>query len=71
VEEPLEGLVSSIRAVTGDPMIIALNTSADPTAILSSLRAGINEYLYRRCGIRCAKRSSGARRSAAGGAAVD
>ena len=24
--EPLEGLVSSIRAVTGDPMIIALNT---------------------------------------------
>jgi len=44
--EPLEGLVSSIRAVTGDPMIIALNTSADPTAILSSLRAGINEYLY-------------------------
>ncbi|MGO9227612.1 MAG: CpaE family protein [Bryobacteraceae bacterium] len=44
--EPLEGLVSSIRAVTGDPMIIALNTSADPDAILSSLRAGINEYLY-------------------------
>ena len=44
--EPLEGLVSSIRAVTGDPMIIALNTSADPGAILSSLRAGINEYLY-------------------------
>ncbi|HEY1221134.1 MAG: AAA family ATPase [Bryobacteraceae bacterium] len=44
--EPLEGLVSSIRAVTGDPMIIALNTSADPAAILSSLRAGINEYLY-------------------------
>jgi pilus assembly protein CpaE len=44
--EPLEGLVSSIRAVTGDPMIIALNTSADPSAILSSLRAGINEYLY-------------------------
>jgi pilus assembly protein CpaE len=45
-KEPLEGLVSSIRAVTGDPMIIALNTSADPSAILSSLRAGINEYLY-------------------------
>jgi len=45
-KEPLEALVSSIRAVTGDPMIIALNTSADPDAILSSLRAGINEYLY-------------------------
>jgi pilus assembly protein CpaE len=44
--EPLEGLVSSIRAVTGDPMIIALNTAADPSAILSSLRAGINEYLF-------------------------
>jgi len=27
-------------------MIIALNTSADPEAILSSLRAGINEYLF-------------------------
>jgi len=45
-KEPLEGLVSSIRAVTGDPMIIALNTAADPAAILSSLRAGINEYLF-------------------------
>ena len=45
-KEPLEGLVSSIRAATGDPMIIALNTTAQPDAILSSLRAGINEYLY-------------------------
>jgi len=45
-KEPLEGLVSSIRAATGDPMIIALNTTAEPDAILSSLRAGINEYLY-------------------------
>jgi pilus assembly protein CpaE len=42
---PLEGLVNSIRNAIGDPMIIALNTSADPDAILSSLRAGINEYL--------------------------
>ena len=45
-KEPLEGLVASIRAATGDPMIIALNTSAESDAILASLRAGINEYLY-------------------------
>src|SRR6478672_13698152 len=45
-KEPLEGLVASIRAAAGDPMIIALNTTADSDAILSSLRAGINEYLY-------------------------
>ena len=45
-KEPLEGLVASIRAAAGDPMIIALNTTADADAILSSLRAGINEYLY-------------------------
>jgi pilus assembly protein CpaE len=43
---PLESLVESIRNAIGDPMIIALNTSADPEAILSSLRAGINEYLF-------------------------
>ena len=45
-KEPLEGLVASIRAVTGDPMLIALNTSAASDAILASLRAGINEYLF-------------------------
>src|SRR5258708_3921020 len=45
-KEPLEGLVASIRAAAGDPMIIALNTTADSDAILSSFRAGINEYLY-------------------------
>ena len=44
--EPLEGLVGSIRNAISDPMIIALNTSADSDAILSSLRAGINEYLF-------------------------
>jgi len=44
--EPLETLVSSIRGAIGDPMIIALNTTADSEAILSSLRAGINEYLF-------------------------
>ncbi|HTS28506.1 MAG TPA: AAA family ATPase [Bryobacteraceae bacterium] len=45
-KNPLEGLVSSIRSVISDPMIIALNTTADSEAILSSLRAGINEYLF-------------------------
>jgi pilus assembly protein CpaE len=44
--EPLEGLVTSIRGAIGDPMIIALNGTADPDAILASMRAGINEYLY-------------------------
>jgi pilus assembly protein CpaE len=45
-KEPLEGLVASIRAATGDPMIVALNTTAESDAILASLRAGINEYLF-------------------------
>ncbi|HTP31148.1 MAG TPA: AAA family ATPase [Candidatus Acidoferrales bacterium] len=44
--EPLEGLVSSIKAASGDPMIIALNTTANAESILSSMRAGINEYLF-------------------------
>ena len=44
--EPLENLVASIRGAIGDPMIIALNTTAESDAILASLRAGINEYLY-------------------------
>jgi pilus assembly protein CpaE len=45
-KEPLEGLVTSIKNATGDPMIIALNNTADANTILSSLRAGINEYLF-------------------------
>ena len=45
-KEPLEGLVASIRTAIGDPMIIALNTTAESDAILSSLRSGINEYLF-------------------------
>jgi pilus assembly protein CpaE len=45
-KEPLEGLVASIRGAIGDPMIIALNNSAESDAILASMRAGINEYLY-------------------------
>src|SRR3954453_21427768 len=45
-KEPLEGLVTSVKSAAGDPMIIALNTTTDADAILSSLRAGINEYPY-------------------------
>jgi hypothetical protein len=35
--QPLEGLVASIRNATGDPMIIAVNNSANADVILSSL----------------------------------
>jgi pilus assembly protein CpaE len=45
-KETLEGLVASIRNAIGDPMIIAINTMADADIILSSMRAGVNEYLY-------------------------
>jgi pilus assembly protein CpaE len=45
-KEPLEGLLQSIRNAAGDPMIIAVNTSADADTILAALRAGVNEYLY-------------------------
>lgn len=44
--QPLEGLVAAIRNATGDPMIVAVNTSASADTILSALRAGVNEYLY-------------------------
>lgn len=44
--ESLDNLVTSIRSAIGDPMIVVLNTSADPEMILASLRAGIHEYLY-------------------------
>ena len=45
-KEPLGGLVTAIRAAAGDPMIVALNTVAEADAILASLRAGIDEYVY-------------------------
>jgi pilus assembly protein CpaE len=44
--QPLESLVTSIKMAAGDPMIIAVNTSADADTILGALRAGVNEYLY-------------------------
>jgi pilus assembly protein CpaE len=45
-KDSLDTLSAAIRTAAGDPMIVALNTSADSDAILASLRAGINEYLY-------------------------
>src|SRR3954453_7220478 len=39
-KEPLEGLVTSIKAAIGDPMIIALHTKVDADTVLSSMRAG-------------------------------
>jgi pilus assembly protein CpaE len=45
-KEPLEGLVSAIRNVTGDAMVIALNNNADASVILAAMRAGVNEYIY-------------------------
>ena len=35
-----------IRAKTPDATIVALHTTADPDAILSAMRAGVNEYVY-------------------------
>jgi len=75
-KNPLENLVASIKNAIGDPMIIALNTSADPESILSSLRAGINEYLYpplkeplrKTLEKRSAERSRGARAGSTKGA---
>jgi pilus assembly protein CpaE len=45
-KESLEGLVSSIKNAVGDPLIVALNHSADADTILSAMRAGVHEYLY-------------------------
>ena len=43
---PLEELVRTLRSASPDSMIAAVHTSADTGIILSSLRAGVNEYLY-------------------------
>jgi pilus assembly protein CpaE len=44
--EPLEEVVARFRSTAAAPMVIALNTFADPDTILQALRAGVNEYLY-------------------------
>jgi pilus assembly protein CpaE len=45
-KRPLEEIVSSVRAATGDSLIVALNTVAESNAILAAFRAGINEYVH-------------------------
>jgi len=45
-KESLEGLVSSIKNAIGDPLIVALNHSADADTILSAMRAGVHEYIF-------------------------
>jgi pilus assembly protein CpaE len=44
--EPLEEMVRQAKAACPDAMIVALNTVADPDAILRSIRAGVHEYLF-------------------------
>ena len=67
-KEPLEGLVASIRAAAGDPMIIALNTSAEADSISPRCAPASTSISIRRCRNRCASRWSVAAWSAAGGA---
>jgi len=43
---PVEEAVGLLKAVTPEVMIIALHTSADAETILTSLRAGVHEYLF-------------------------
>jgi pilus assembly protein CpaE len=45
-KEPMSELIPMIRAKAPDATIIALHTTADPAAILSAMRAGVNEYVY-------------------------
>jgi pilus assembly protein CpaE len=45
-KEPLHDLVPMIRAKVPDATIVALHTIADPGAILTAMRAGVNEYVY-------------------------
>jgi pilus assembly protein CpaE len=44
--EPVSELVPRVRAKVPDATIVALHTTADPDAILSAMRAGVNEYVY-------------------------
>lgn len=50
-QSPLEGLVTGVRAATGDSLIVALNTVADSDTILAAFRAGINEYVHSPFGV--------------------
>jgi pilus assembly protein CpaE len=45
-KEPLSDLIPSVRAKAPEATIVALHTTPDPDAILSAMRAGVNEYIY-------------------------
>lgn len=45
-KDPLEGLVAKVRQAAGEPLVIALNIVANAEAILASMRAGVNEYVF-------------------------
>ena len=68
-KEPLEGLVASIRAAIGDPMIIALNTTRRVrTRFWRRCAPASTNTCFRRCRSRCGGRWKSAPRNAAGGA---
>jgi pilus assembly protein CpaE len=45
-KEPLSDLVPKVRAKAPEATIVALHTTADPEAILTAMRSGVNEYIY-------------------------
>jgi pilus assembly protein CpaE len=46
LREPMEHVVGRIKSSSVDPMVIALNNTAEPELILSALRAGAHEFLH-------------------------
>jgi pilus assembly protein CpaE len=46
LREPLDQLIRKIRASASASAVLALNTTADPAAILDAMRSGAAEYLY-------------------------
>jgi len=46
LRDPLDQVIRQIRSCTNAPAVLALNTSAEPAAILDAMRSGAAEYLY-------------------------
>jgi pilus assembly protein CpaE len=46
LREPLDQVIRKIRSSTSASTVLALNTTAEPAAILDALRSGAAEYLY-------------------------
>jgi pilus assembly protein CpaE len=46
LREPLDQVIRKIRASAGASTVLALNTTAEPAAILDAMRSGAAEYLY-------------------------